>query len=76
MSNTSQDDSAVWNVTLVYEGGPRAGHREGRSMREDPENTTIMAFEDPIGEEGYAIVDRDIDRAARTAVLTLRHGAL
>jgi len=71
MSKSRAEDFA-WSVTLVYEGGPRHGHREGRNMREDPEGVAILEFGDPRGEQAYAIAERQIDRTAGTAVLTLR----
>jgi hypothetical protein len=68
-------DNFAWSVTLIYEGGPRDGQREGRNMREDPEQLTIVQFVDRVGgEQVYTIADRQIDRTAGTAVLTLRYG--
>ena len=75
MSQSRPDDFA-WTVTLIYAGGPRDGQREGRNMREDPQDLTIVQLVEGGGEHAYKIVDRDIDRAAGTAVLTLRYAAL
>ena len=71
----SRPEDVVWAVTLIYAGGPRDGQREGRNMREDPQDLTIVQLVEGGGEHSYTIVDRQIDRAARTAVLTLRYGA-
>ena len=73
MSESRADDFA-WAITLIYEGGPRDGQREGKNMREDPQGLTIEQFGDPGGEQAYTIGDRQIDRAAGTAVVTLRYG--
>ena len=71
MSQSRPHDFA-WVVTLVYEGGPRNGQREGRNMREDPQD--LQFVDDVGGKHPYTIADRQIDRAAGTAVLTLRYG--
>ena len=44
-------------------------------MREDPQDLTIVQFFEGGREHAYTIADRQIDRAAGTAVLTLRYGA-
>ena len=72
MSETRDHDFA-WAVTLIYEGGPRDGQREGRNMREDP--LDLQFVDDVGGKHPYTIAGRQIDRATGTAVLTLRYGA-
>ena len=74
MSQSRPQDFA-WAVTLIYEGGPRDGQREGRNMREDPQDLTIMPGGDLGGQQAYTIADRQIDRVAGTAALTLRYRA-
>ena len=72
MSESRRHDFA-WAVTLIYEDGPRAGQREGRNIRQDPQD--LQFVDDVGGKHAYIISDRQIDRAAGTAVLTLRYGA-
>ena len=68
----STSDNLLWSVTFIYEGGPRDGQREGRNMREDPQD--LQFVDDVGGKHAYTITDRQIDRAARTAVLSLHYG--
>ena len=74
--NASETPEFLWAVPLVYAGGPRDGQREGRNMREDPHDLTVLQFVEGGGEHAYTVADRRIDRAAGTAVLTLCYATI
>jgi hypothetical protein len=76
MSESSRPDH--WTVTVIYEGGPRDGDREAPVLRNNP--LTLIVLDMAAAGKGdqweYTLGKRQLDPAARCAVLTLQRGLI